>query len=88
VQAGSLAIYGDAGDRICDESTPPGEGFSAHVCVLWEGAFDAVRTPETRKVLLRIGFALGREGGALETLARLPRFGLGGSAGSGQQYIS
>lgn len=88
VQSGSLAIYGDAGDRICDEGTPPGEGFSAHVCVLWERAFDAARTPATRKVLLRIGFALGRDGGALQTLARLARFGLGGSAGSGKQYIS
>ena len=88
VQSGSLAIYGDAGDSICDESTQPGEGFSAHVCVLWERAFDAVQTPETRKVLLRIGFALGRDGGALHTLARLARLGLGGSAGSGRQYIS
>ncbi|PYT30004.1 MAG: hypothetical protein DMG57_10110 [Acidobacteria bacterium] len=33
VQAGSLAIYGDAGDRICTERTPPATGFSANVCL-------------------------------------------------------
>lgn len=88
VQAASLAIYGDAGERLCDEGAPPGEGFSVEVCLLWEKAFDAHRTPNTRRVLLRIGFALGRNGGALGTLARLARWYLGGSAGSGTQYIS
>jgi uncharacterized protein (TIGR01777 family) len=39
-------------------------------------------------VLLRIGFALGRDGGALDKLARLTRWGLGGAVGSGAQYIS
>jgi hypothetical protein len=88
VQAGSLAIYGDAGERFCDEGAPAGEGFPVETCLLWEKAFDALPTPRTRRVLLRIGFALGRNGGALGTLAGLARWFLGGSAGSGTQYIS
>jgi uncharacterized protein (TIGR01777 family) len=88
VQAGSLAIYGDAGARVCDESAPHGRGFSVDVCERWENAFAEHRTPGTRKTLLRIGFALGRGGGALVPLARLARFGLGGTVGSGRQYIS
>lgn len=88
VQAGSLAIYGDPGDHLCDESAPPGEGFSADTCLLWEKAFNSLETPRTRRVLLRIGFALGRNGGALQTLATLARWYLGGSAGNGKQYIS
>lgn len=88
VQAGSLAIYGDAGDRICDESAPHGDGFAVEVCERWEAAFAAADTSATRKTLLRIGFALGRGGGALAVLARLARLGLGGTVGSGRQYVS
>ncbi|HYY93746.1 MAG TPA: TIGR01777 family oxidoreductase [Pyrinomonadaceae bacterium] len=88
VQAGSLAIYGDAGRRVCDESAPAGTGFPVEVCRRWERAFDALELPATRKVLLRIGFVLGRDGGALPTLVRLARLYLGGTIGAGRQYIS
>ncbi len=88
VQAASLAIYGNPGATVCDETAPPGSGFSVEVCRRWEEAFNSCELPSTRKVLLRIGFVLGDGGGALEPLARLARFGLGGPAGSGHQYIS
>jgi uncharacterized protein len=88
VQAASAAIYGDAGARICDESAPAGSGFSAETCVRWEAAFDAPDLPNTRKVLLRIGFVLGRGGGALGTLVKLTRAYLGGTVGGGRQYVS
>jgi uncharacterized protein (TIGR01777 family) len=88
VQAASLAIYGDAGEQICYEDSHAGKGFSPEVCLTWESTFDKLKLPATRKALLRIGFALGQNGGALETLARLTRFYLGGSVGAGRQYIS
>ncbi len=88
VQASSLAIYGETGERWCDETAPRGSGFPADVCAAWEGAFDAVTVPAMRKATMRIGFALGRDGGALGTLAGLTRLFLGGSVGSGRQYIS
>jgi uncharacterized protein (TIGR01777 family) len=88
VQAGSLAIVGDTGDRWCDEDTPPADDFSAQVCQAWEKACLAPDLPGVRRVLLRIGFVLGRDGGALKVLARLTRLFLGGAAGSGRQYIS
>jgi uncharacterized protein (TIGR01777 family) len=89
VQAGSAAIYGDAGDRICDEDAPQGSGFSADVCRQWEAAFsDGARlTPGTRRAMLRITFVLG-SGGALQTLGGLTRWFLGGTVGSGRQYYS
>lgn len=87
VQAASLAIYGDAGDRWCDESAAPGEGFPVETCRLWESAFNAGVTTGARRVLLRIGFVLGRDGGALKTLAGLAKWGLGGTVGNGRQYI-
>ena len=88
IQAGSLAIYGDAGRRVCCEDAPAGRGFSADVCLRWEHAFNRLELPSTRKVLLRIGFVLGRDGGALPTLARLARLYMGGTIGEGHQYIS
>ena len=87
VQAASLAIYGNPGATICDETAPPGSGFSVEVCQRWEEAFNGCEVSSTRKVLHRIGFVLGAGGGALEPLARLAHLGLGGPAGSGRQYI-
>ncbi|MCT8138458.1 TIGR01777 family protein [Anaerobacillus sp. CMMVII] len=87
VQAGSLAIFGDTTER-CDENAPFGSGFSVDVCKQWETEFfkEALTTP--RQVLLRIGFALGKDGGALEPLKKLVSLNLGGTVGSGKQYIS
>jgi len=87
VQAGSLAIYGDTTEP-CDEEAPHGEGFGVDVCELWEEAFFRETLPETRKCSLRIGFALGPNGGALVPLRTLTRYFLGGTVGSGRQYIS
>jgi uncharacterized protein len=88
VQAASLAVYGDAGRRVCCEDAPAGRGFPVEVCLRWERAFDSLELSSTRKVLLRIGFVLGRDGGALPLLARLARLYLGGTVGEGHQYIS
>lgn len=88
VQASSLAIYGDAGKRLCTEQTPPATGFSPEVCIQWEAAVNAMKLPATRTVILRIGFALGKDGGALQPLAALAKWFLGGSVGAGNQYIS
>jgi uncharacterized protein (TIGR01777 family) len=88
VQAGSLAIYGNAGERWCDEEAPHGTGFPVEVCERWEEAFGQVNAPATRKSVLRIGFALGRGGGVIDFLARLTRWFLGGHVGNGRQFIS
>lgn len=88
LQASSLAIYGDAGDRVCDEEMPHGNGFGAEVCRAWEAEFAAASPPSIRGVVLRIGFVLAREGGALVPLERLTRCFLGGTIGDGRQWIS
>ena len=87
VQASSLAIYGDAGARLCAEDAPHGTDFGAEVCQLWERAFEEQQLP-VRKVVLRIGFVVGGSGGALSRLVGLVRAGLGGPVGSGEQYLS
>jgi uncharacterized protein (TIGR01777 family) len=88
VQASSLAIYGDPGDRWCDEEAPHAHGFSEEVCERWEAAFADIQKPGMRTIVLRIGIALAADQGALPVLARLTRWFLGGKVGHGRQYIS
>ena len=88
VQASAVGYYGDTGDAICDEAAPAGGDALAQVCRQWEAAFAAAPLPATRRVTLRIGFVLGRDGGALPVLTKLTRCFLGGAAGQGRQFVS
>jgi uncharacterized protein (TIGR01777 family) len=87
VQAGGIGFYGNSGESICDENSPNGSDNLANICRQWESAFNTAPTPKTRKVLLRIGVALGG-GSALPVLATLTKWFLGGSAGNGKQFVS
>ena len=88
VQASATGFYGGNSDRWCDENAPAGGDALANICRAWETAFAVANLPSTRRVTLRIGFVLGRAGGALRVLARLTKWFLGGAAGSGRQFIS
>jgi uncharacterized protein len=88
VQAGAIGFYGDQKEGVCDENSPPGNGTLAEICRQWEDAFHSPSAPKTRKVLLRMGFVLGRGGGALPVLEKLAKWFLGGAAGGGKQFIS
>jgi len=88
VQASAIGFYGNTGCQLCDESVPNGSDTLAEICREWEIAFNSANTPTMRKILLRIGFVLGRDGGALPVLSKITRCFLGGSVGNGRQYIS
>jgi uncharacterized protein (TIGR01777 family) len=88
VQSSGVGYYGDTGGRIAEEDAAPGNDFPAEVCRQWEGAFDALDLPCTRRIVLRLGVVLGRSGGALPLLEKLTRWFLGGAVGNGRQFIS
>jgi len=89
VQASAIGVYGNPGDRICEEGSPAATDFMAEVVSTWEAAFfSGGPAGGPRRVALRSGVILGREGGALPPLIRLTRAFLGGTAGSGRQYLS
>lgn len=88
VQTSGVGYYGDTGDRVTEEDAPRGTDFPAEVCREWEGAFNALNLRATRKVVLRLGVVLGRDGGALPLLEKLTRWFLGGAVGNGRQFIS
>src|SRR5882757_4040477 len=88
VQASTLAIHGDAGEAELDESSAPAHEppQMAGVATAWEDAARDVRARRT--VVLRTGIVLDRDSPALDRLAGLARWGLGGRIGNGRQWIS
>jgi len=88
VQASSLAIYGRAGDRLCDETAHVPGGHPSELWIAGEEALGWAVRPEMRWVTCRIGCVLGGDGGALPALARLVRGGLGGDFGDAGQWLS
>ena len=87
VHCSAVGFYGDS-DRACNENAPPGSGMLADITKTCEAAFYGMAFADTRKVVLRLGVVLGREGGALPVLAGLTRCFLGGAAGNGRQAVS
>jgi hypothetical protein len=88
VQMSTAHIYGDPPDLLCTEKSALGYGLAPFVGKLWEQTFKEAVLPEMRQVILRTSFVLGHGGGALPTLARLVRFGLGGQISHGRQGLS
>lgn len=85
--ASAVGYYGDRGDEVLTEESPPGSGFLAEVCGAWEAAA-APASHLTRVAHLRTGIVLDRRGGALAKQLPLFRLGLGGRLGDGNQYMS
>jgi uncharacterized protein (TIGR01777 family) len=88
VCASAVGYYGDRGNEILREDSPPGDGFLSEVCREWEEATGEIARAGVRVVHLRIGMVLSAEGGALAKMLPAFRAGVGGRIGSGEQYIS
>lgn len=99
LQASTATIYAHRYDAANDEFTgilggvepnaPDTWRFSLDVASSWEQAMDETATPSTRKVKLRSAMVLSPDrGGVFDVLLGLVRWGLGGTAGNGRQYVS
>ena len=88
ITASGLAIYGDRGDDHLTEDSPPGAGFLAGVAVPWEEATAAASDLGCRALTARFGMVMSGSGGALPTLARPFRLGVGGRIGNGRQWTA
>ena len=85
INASAVGYYGDRGEEVLDESSPPGHGFLADLSRDWESAALAAASDATRVVLLRLAMVIGR-GGALERMLLPFKLGAGGPMGSGRQW--
>jgi len=86
--ASAIGYYGDRGEEVLREESPPGKGFLAETCVEWEAAAKPAADAGLRLVHLRIGVVLHPAGGALKQMLLPFKLGAGGVIGSGRQYMS
>ena len=87
VSASAVGFYGDRGDEVLSEQAESGEGFLVDVCKEWEAEAMRLEQHGVRVVLIRIGIVLGVDGGALEKLVPIFKWGIGGRLGKGQQWM-
>ena len=99
LQASTATIYAHRYDAPNDELTgilggsepnaPDTWRFSIDVVTSWEWALKESPTPNTRRVAMRSAIVMNPDHGSpFDMLLRLVRFGLGGQAGDGKQYMS
>jgi len=84
----AVGYYGNRGAERLDESSGPGDGFLADLCVAWEEEIDAAGSFADRVFALRTGIVLSTRGGALRKMLPPFKLGLGGRIGSGEQHMS
>jgi uncharacterized protein (TIGR01777 family) len=87
VSASAVGYYGDRGDEILTESSPPANDFLAQICIDWEREALRAREFGLRVVLVRISTVLGRDGGALPKMLTPFKLGIGGKFGTGRQWM-
>jgi uncharacterized protein (TIGR01777 family) len=99
LQASTATLYAHRYDAANDEATgiiggsepnaPDTWRFSIDIVTKWERELNEATTPQTRKVLMRSAIVMSPDaGGPFDMLLRLVRFGLGGRAGDGKQFVS
>jgi uncharacterized protein (TIGR01777 family) len=88
VCASGIHRYGDRGDEVLTESSPPGGGFLAEVVRQWEAAADPARAAGLRVVHIRNGIVQAAKAPVVARQLPLFRLGLGGRLGSGRQWWS
>jgi hypothetical protein len=86
--ASAIGYYGDRGEEILREESPPGRGFLAEVCAEWEAASPAAVRAGIRTAHIRTSVVLSTSGGALAKMLTPFRLGLGGKIGNGRQWFS
>ncbi len=85
LQASAVGYYGPHGDERLTEEDPPGNDFLARLAVDWEASTQPVEAMGVRRVILRTGLVLERDGGALARLLLPFRLFVGGPLGDGRQ---
>ncbi|HEX8176888.1 MAG TPA: TIGR01777 family oxidoreductase [Pyrinomonadaceae bacterium] len=99
LQMSTATIYAHRYDAPNDEANgiiggdepraPDTWRFSIDVATSWERVVDEAALPKTRKVKMRSAIVMNPDSGSpFDLLLKLVRYGLGGRAGDGRQYVS
>lgn len=87
VQVSGVGCYGISRDRIFTESDPYGVNFQADICKDWESSTHLVESMGVRRVVARLGVVFTLKGGALPIILLPFRLFVGGTLGSGLQWM-
>ena len=88
INASAVGFYGDQRQRTVDESTAAHDEFSHQLCRLWEEAASEAAQCGVRVCIVRIGLVVGSGGGFVSKMLLPFKLGLGGTIGSGEQWMS
>ncbi len=88
ISASAIGYYGDRGNELLTEESTPSNTFLAQLCVAWENAVQEGKKLHMRTVSMRTGLVLSDQGGALASMARLTKLGLGSILSDGTQWVS
>ena len=87
IQSSAVGYYGASGDRIILENDLCGDDYLASVARRWEDSTRPVEDMQVRRVLIRTGVVLSKQGGVLNRLLLPFRLFVGGPVGSGRQWL-
>jgi len=87
VSASAVGYYGEQGERLITEDTPPTPGFTHDLCAAWEREATKAGELGVRVCVMRIGVVLDKGGGALAKMLPAFRMAAGGRLGSGKHWF-
>lgn len=87
IQASAVGYYGPRTEADIPESTPAGNDFLAQVCREWEASTVELEAMGIRRVIIRTGLVLAKDGGILPVMLLPTRLLVGGPLGSGEQAV-
>jgi uncharacterized protein (TIGR01777 family) len=88
ISASGINYYGASGDKVLTEEDGPGNDFLADLCVDWEAAALRAEEKGVRVAIPRIAPVLEDGNGIIEKMKLPFSLFVGGSLGSGDQYLS
>ena len=87
INASAVGYYGDKGNTLVTEDSPPGNDFLAKTCIEWEKRALKAKEKDAKVIIARVGVVLGRTGGMLPKILPIFKLGLGGTLGKGNQWF-
>lgn len=89
INASAIGIYPASEKKIyTEESTEVADGFLAKTVHDWEQKASTVEEDDIRVAFVRFGIVLGANAGALPLMSLPYKFFVGGTVGSGEQWLS
>lgn len=87
ISASATGYYGNRGDELLAEDSPPSHDFLGECCRAWEQAVDEGLALDLKILKFRTGVVFTNKGGALPKMAMPVKLGAGAPLGSGKQWI-